>query len=404
MCMRRAVIVLGMIIAGASSAGCASRFPPAVPYSLSDQAQVPGFGDIRCWGDQYSPLVEKSILDAARQQQALGLRGKEVAVLAISGGGSDGAYGAGLLCGWTQMPATLNAHPRPDFNVVTGISTGALIAPFAFLGPQYDQPLREAYTSVSMPDIGRVRPLLTIPFDSSVFNTEPMKRLIRKYITAELIGAVAREHARGRRLFVITTNLDAQRPVIWDMGAIAAVGNDKAVKLFRDVLAASAAVPGVFEPVFLDVEAGGQKCQEMHVDGGATTQVFHVGAVLNSSRLLHEMGSAADELPRRVYVIRNGKMQPEWEDVCPNVLTIAERALTTLIKANAAGDIHRIYALCKFSKTEFRLACIPDEHKSSPKSFDNSEMRCVFNLGFQAGVSGQAWQDHPPAVVESQGE
>jgi predicted acylesterase/phospholipase RssA len=248
-----------------------------------------------------------------------------VSILALSGGGANGAFGAGLLNGWTA------AGTRPVFKLVTGISTGALIAPFAFLGSDYDATLRDFYTTITTKDIYRERSYFAILFDpSSMVDTMPLQEILTKQVNAQVLAAVAQAHRRGRRLFIGTTNMEAGKLVIWDMGAIATSGKPEALELFRKVMLASASIPVAFPAVYIPVEAGGKRYEEMHVDGGTATQVFFYGFTLD----LHAAQEAAGVQGRpriRLFVIRNGKLTVPWELMIPRILPIAERSLEDII-------------------------------------------------------------------------
>jgi predicted acylesterase/phospholipase RssA len=220
-----------------------------VPPEYMDEARVVGMPDVRGYGDSPDDSMHRSAVESIRQELAA-QPGKPagvfatptVDILALSGGGADGAFGAGLLCGWTEH------GDRPQFKFVTGISTGSLIAPFAFLGPEYDQRLKEVYTTISTKNIYRVRNLLKLLRSDSIADTWPLAELAAKSMDDDMLRAIAIEHQKGRRLFVGTTNLDAQRLTIWDMGAIASVGTPEAYKLFRQILLASASIPVMFPP------------------------------------------------------------------------------------------------------------------------------------------------------------
>ena len=224
--------------------GCASapkRNP--LPQNMSKEAQIPGYSkNIRFWGDGPPPYMEKwyTASEAEIEHFFPDIVGREQVYLAISGGGENGAYGVGILKGWTA------AGTRPEFALVTGISTGALIAPFAFLGPEYDGRLKEAYTSLRTEDIVKMRGGLATLRSDAAGDTAPLKAHIAKYVDQEIIDAIAREHRRGRRLFIGTTNLDAIRPVLWNIGMIAASKNPGAGDLIRTVMLASASIPAVF--------------------------------------------------------------------------------------------------------------------------------------------------------------
>jgi hypothetical protein len=251
--------------------GCATvkkRNP--LPQDLSPDAQVPGISNARFWGDEPPATVAEWLhsTKAELEVEYPALIRSAHNYLAISGGGLNGAFGAGLLLGWTAN------GDRPEFSLVTGISTGAFTAPFAFLGSDYDAKLKEIYTTVSTKDIIRKRPLLEFLTGDSAASTKPLRKLMAKYVDREMMEAVATEHRKGRRLLVGTTNLDAGRPVIWNIGAIAASGDPKALELIHDVLLASAAIPLVFPPLFVEVESDGSRYDEIHVDGGASSQVF----------------------------------------------------------------------------------------------------------------------------------
>lgn len=396
--MKRNTMVVGTLAITAlmALAGCATpeRTIPAVPEAMVDKAEIPGMTDIRGWGDGYSAAMERSIMEAFKQRKAAGLPIKEINALTVSGGGPDGAFGAGILCGWTA------AGNRPVFDAVTGISTGSLIAPFAFLGPEYDKPLRDFYTGITTKDILAQRPLLEAIAHGSFADTAPLKQMLVKAVTPEMLKAVAREHAKGRRLYIGTANLDAQRPVIWDMGAIASSGRPEAIELFRQVMLASASIPVAFPPQYFDVAADGKNCQEMHADGGTITNVFHFGHMLDYNKMRGDLKDVkVDEIPRRTWVIRNGLIRPSYDNVSPRLMSIAGRSVDTLMKGATSGDLYRIYALCKMEGMEFNLTYIPDEHHSVAKeTFDKTEMNVLFDLGFQMAKDGKAWSKTPPGV------
>ena len=265
-------VALALVLAGCATAS--DRL--AVPAQLSGEAAVPGLADVRVWGDAHfsHALLQAELpnLKAKYQERAkAGPKGAEPPVsnlLALSGGADDGAFGAGLLVGWSEQ------GDRPEFDLVTGISAGALIAPFAFLGRAYDDQLAGLFTSYGADQIYESNILSGIFGGNALANSKPLAKLIEKYVDASFLRRVAEERTKGRFLLVGTTNLDAQRPVYWDMGKIAQKGDQQALELFRRVLLASASIPGIFPPVLVQVEAGGQVYQEMHVDGGTTREVF----------------------------------------------------------------------------------------------------------------------------------
>ena len=259
-------------VALAACAPSLARIPlPASEMEAATVLSVPaGTDEIRIWGDERPAWVNEflSAPDSEVKAKFPDIYGRPHSYLALSGGGLNGAYGAGMLVGWTA------SGKRPQFTMVTGISTGSLIAPFAFLGSAYDRQLEEIYTKYSTDDLVKRRSLLGMVSQASAADVTPLKSVIAHYVDANLIAAIAAEHRKGRRLFVGTTNLDASRPVMWNIGAIANSSDPGAANLIREVLLASASIPGAFPPVLIHVNADGKAYDELHVDGGTTTQVF----------------------------------------------------------------------------------------------------------------------------------
>ncbi|WP_244421001.1 patatin-like phospholipase family protein [Hyphomicrobium sp. MC1] len=312
-------------------------------------------------------------------------------IAAISGGADDGAFGAGLLVGWSD------AGTRPDFDLVTGVSAGALIAPFVFLGRRKDAELQDIFTKYTQQDIFTKNVISGLVGGPALADSSPLARLIARYVDKEFLREVARERAKGRILLVGTTNLDAQRPVLWDMGRIAMSDSPEALGLFRNVLLASASIPGVFPPVHIQVRADGRTYDEMHVDGGVTQQVF----VVPPSLSLRSAGQGSKPLARRVFIIRNGKISPEWQPVEANTLSITGRSISTLIKNEGLGDLYRIYATAKRDHMDFNLAAIPANFEmKSPAPFDQKYMRALYDVGYRAGRLGFKWMKAPPGLEE----
>ena len=369
-----------------------------VPSALADAAQVPGMPPgVRAWGDQFSPDFQKSVVDSVAQvNAAYGDAHAPTDVLAISGGGAHGAFAAGLLLGWSQ------AGSRPTFRLVTGVSVGAVIAPFAFLGSEYDQKLRELATNISDEKVYRRKELLGSLLSDSVTDTAPLVRLLRQYYDEDLMRAVAAEHAKGRRLYVGTTNLDSGRPVIWDLGAIAASGSPDALKVFRQVIFASAALPVLFRPAYIEVEADGGRYDEMHVDGGVTAQMILYGNAISVAEMKRHIPGAdlPDATRPTVYVIRNAKFSPEHHAVEPKVLPIAGQSVTTLIKSQAIGDVYRLHAVCRRDGLEFRLASIPGDLvlPRTTQAFDRDEIETLYRCGYELGRAGYPWAKEPPGL------
>ena len=306
--------------------------------------------------------------------------------LAISGGGDNGAYGAGFLNGWTA------AGTRPQFKVVTGVSTGALIAPFAFLGPKYDYVLERVYTQTSQKDIFKKRGLIKGVFGDAMADSRPLAETISTYVNQQLMDEIAAEYAKGRVLLVGTANLDSLEPVIWNMTAIATSKDPGTIPLFRSILLASASIPGAFPPVLIDVNVDGTRYQEMHVDGGTMAQVFFYPPSVN----LSEMG-ADMQRKRTLYIIRNARLDVDWASVERSTLSIASRAIASLTRTQGVGDLYRIYATTQRDNIDFNLTYIPPTFNTPHlEEFDTNYMRELYAVGQQAAQSGTAWQKYPP--------
>ena len=379
--------------------GCTSIHRAPVPIEDMDRAVVPGMPDIRDWGDEPSPHFQEDLVQSVREAwEAGGPRpgDQPLHALVLSGGGSNGAFGAGYLNGWTQT------GNRPTFKLVTGISTGALIAPYAFLGPDYDAKLEEVFTTVTNEDIYEFRSPFTALKKDSLTRTDPLALKLEEVIDDSMLQAIAAEHRRGRRLYVGTTNLDAQRLVVWNMGAIAASGRPGSIDLFRKVLLASASIPVAFPPVYIEVEVDGRRFDEMHVDGGVTAEFFLWGAMVDITEAARELQvDPSQRPPASIYIIRNSQIDAEPAQVEPRLIDIASRSMITVLKAVAMGDLIRVWALAERDGVDFNYVGIPPEHAEADVStFDPGDMRRLFELGRAIALSPEPWRKEPPTWVQ----
>ena len=383
-------VVLALAFVGWKNVGSRHQ---AVPPELQVDAHLADFPD----GLRYFPsapedigFMEKEFADSWDREKAF-LHVDSLpptAYLALSGGGDKGAFSAGFLNGWTK------AGTRPQFKLVTGVSTGALIAPFAFLGPDYDQALTAMYTGVSQKDIAAKRFFYSVFFQDALSDTTPLAKLLKVHVTQTMVDAIAAEYAKGRLLFIGTTNLDARRPVVWNITKIAATGQPEAIDIIRKIMLASAAIPGAFPPVMFDVEARGKRYEEMHVDGGATTQVFVYWGAVNLKKLAEEHGADRD---RQIYALVNARLDPEWGEVERRTLPITFMAIDTLIQYQTIGDLYRIYAITQRDGTGFNLAYIPAEFNAPHTAdFDPVFMRKLYDFGFERAAEGYLWMKEPP--------
>jgi hypothetical protein len=382
-------ILFGTVLSACAGPTVESLRDP-VPEPLVTQSEVPGYQRIRYWGDNGDGLSPDVVAEITTQQKASGNSSRKRNFLAVSGGGSNGAFGAGVLYGWSA------SSTRPEFDVVTGVSTGSLIAPFAFLGPPYDVYLKQAYTQVSGEDIFERKGLFRVLRGSVSFaDSAPLRGLVSRYVTDQMLSDIAAEHKRGRRLLVGTSNLDAERPVVWDIGAIAQSGVPGSRQLIQDILVASASVPGLFPPVKIKVVADGRVFDEMHVDGGTNNQAFMFPSTFSVRDVDSKLGRHGME--RTLYVLRNGKVTPEFSKVKPRLAPIVSKSMNSLIKTQGIGDLYRMHSNAQREGIAFRAVWIPESFTmEEPQPFDPVFMKALFGLGYELGRDGIPWAEHPP--------
>lgn len=391
--IQRAIFLI-ILVAVSMTLSCAtikSRNP--LPEDLSPGALVLGSDKMRMWGDRPPAYAQDlfKLQPAELKDRFPALFNSAHNYLAISGGGANGAFGAGLLLGWTEK------GDRPEFDIVTGVSTGSLTAPFAFLGPGYDEQLKAVYTTTSTKDIIRIRSRIKILTGDSAASSDALQKMLVTYIDQDIMEAIALEHLKGRRLLIGTVNLDAGRPVIWDIGEIAVSGDPNALDLIRDVLLASASIPGIFPPVFVEVQSKGVTYDEMHVDGGTASQVFVYPTGIDWRKVIEKLEVKGTP---RAYIIRNSRLEPEWKTVKPKLRQILLRTTDTLIMNQGYGDLYRIYLRNQQDGVDFNLAFIPDEFNEEAKeAFDPEYMGKLFDLGYQMGKQGYPWEKTPPGLL-----
>lgn len=364
-----------------------------LPQEKYSDSLVLGMSGLRFWGDEDLPLSkdmpENPTLEELRAALP-GFVGQKVQYLAISGGGANGAFAAGLLKGWSAT------GERPEFTVVTGISTGALIAPFAYLGPEYDDIIKSFYTNYSTKDLveeqGLIRSLLG---GEAGYDTTLLRSRIEHYFDESVMEDIAAEHRKGRLLFIGTTNLDAARSVSWDIGAIANSGRPGALSLIHDIILASASIPLAFPPVLIDVEVGGKVYDEMHTDGGVARQsfLFYLSAPKETYDNLKTIGQ------RRAYIIRNSKLEMRWQEVERSMLAIGGRSASSMVHTQGLGDLYREYLGAKKFGFDFNLAYIPNTFDvQSEEMFDQNYMRKLFKYAYELALDGYPWQKIPPGL------
>jgi predicted acylesterase/phospholipase RssA len=385
-------------VLAAALPGCAlpERGPP-VPLGRTSEATVLGVSNERFFpATGAAPMEAEFVAALERQRRARGLSSlsdmPQLQLLAVSGGGENGAFGAGLLCGWTDQGA------RPTFDLVTGISTGALTAPFAFLGSAYDPQLRAVYTETPPAQVLAKRSLTAALFDDAMADNAPLFKTISGYVDDRMLAAIAAAYDTGRLLLVASTDLDAQVPVIWNIGAIAKSGHPRAADTIRRVLLASAAIPGAFPPSMIEVTMDGKTYQEMHVDGGAFAQTFLYPSAMTANRLQRRR-AGLPVVEARAFIIRNGRLDPEWATVERRTMGIAARAISTMIASAGYNDVVRIYNITQRDGVDYNLAFIgSDFNQVLPSPFESAYMRALYDYGYERARRGYDWAKKPPLV------
>lgn len=312
-------------------------------------------------------------------------------LLALSGGGADGAYGAGVLTGWSDR------GDRPQFEVVTGVSTGALMAPFAFIGPDGDAELSRAFVDGRTSGVLEPRWVMAA-FGPGLYRQGPLKARVASVITPEMIDAVAAQHRLGRRLFVATTSLDTQRQVIWDLGALAAGGDRNRREKFIDILVASASIPVIFPPVLIELERDGARVRELHADGRTTANFFVAPERLMLDREL--LGSPA--VPGHVWVLVNGSPEPQFMLPPQTSLGVAARSLDALMKASTRINLIAVSEFSRLNDLRLSVTVMPSSMQSGSLNFGADRAVRLFDAGRTAAAAGTAWEayEHPDTSME----
>jgi hypothetical protein len=311
-------------------------------------------------------------------------------ILCLSGGGSLGAYSAGVLVGWSQR------GDRPCFDVVTGISTGAMIAPCAFLGPKYDEQLQRFYTTMETKDIYTVRPLRGLVGEAFA-DTSPLAAQLDAFLTAEVMHELAEAHRKGRRLYIGTTEEEGKQFIVWDVGAMAARNGAGDRELIIKVLLGSSAAPVLFPSSKIEVSVDGVPYTERHVDGGISHAVFfrppHIPPEQRSNVAARDLAGA------KVYVIVARKLYADPELMGPGVLLKAKN-ISTLVHAQTRGDLQRLYTMCLIAGMDYYVSAIPPEYPATASSvkFKPAEMTALFEEGRRVITSTKPWRTLPPGV------
>jgi predicted acylesterase/phospholipase RssA len=378
-----AILLLALAVVAGCKAPTAETNPPQTPVNPIARALAP---------PEPPRVVPAGVTLSSPPEPGEGMRPPRH-VLALSSGGLYGAYSSGFLAGWTQ------SGTRPEFDVVTGVSTGSLIAPLAFLGPEFDDRMQELYTGIRAEDVFKIRAWVTIPFKDAVASSAPLRKLIDSQVTPDLMKWVASEHRKGRRLYVGTTNLNTRRLVVWDMGAIASRPCPEGCHLFRDVLLASCSVPGMLPPVPFQVQSGGETVTELHADGGVSSQIFVPPAVFQAARGGDSRAAGSNG---NLYAVVSGKLYPDATPVKQRVLPILGATTGTIMYAHCRAELMSLYGQAKLAGLKYHLTALRQDlmvNVDTSLTFDREEMTRLYAEGVRDGLGGPNWRYDPSDIA-----
>jgi len=310
--------------------------------------------------------------------------------LTLSGGGSRGAYGAGVMSGWTVR------GDRPQFDVVTGISVGALMATHVFLGPDFDENLK-IYKRLTNDDVYKKRGLFDIFRSGAAYDTAPLRETLLSLINEDILDLVAAEHRTGRRLFVGSTNLDANLFTIWDLGAIAGSGRPDRLQRYIDAIMASAAFPIAFQPVYIEVEGEDGPHTQMHVDGGVRETAFYFDFVEELYAAAEAAGLTEGDFKQELYLLINGNLAHSqsvvYDPVSGKLKDVIAATIDSLMTRITRGSVFRLWVRAMIDGADFHLSFVPAdfEFKTHTLQFEPEEEATLFELGYRQSVEGTAW-------------
>ncbi|HEV3436441.1 MAG TPA: patatin-like phospholipase family protein, partial [Gemmata sp.] len=378
------VNAVGFLLAGCQAARTAMNecpSPASQGLNVRDMIDKPTQDEVETLlnfdklGAEAKQFRKEAIEEAKQNRNPNAPPWREKNMLCLSGGGSFGAFSAGVLCGWTAKGT------RPNFDVVTGISTGALIAPFAFLGPAYDEQMKTFYTTLESKDLYK-KMIIRGLFREALADNSKLAEKVDAVLTLQMMCELATEHQKGRRLYVGTTDAETKRFVIWDIGAIACKGRPQDRLLIKQILLGSSAIPGFFPPQHITVELDGECLTERHVDGGVSQALFmHAPYVPPEHR---SKNSNHDLAGTNVYCIIAGKLYADPQPIKPMALVLAGQEISAMIYSQTRGDLLRIFTTTMLTGMNFYLTSIPTDYPAptSSTAFEIPALVGMFNKGF----------------------
>jgi predicted acylesterase/phospholipase RssA len=342
-------------------------------------------------------FLERIEAKAAAASKSPGGKSVTIDLLVISGGGDWGAFGAGVLKGWGRVTGEL---AKPQFDVVTGVSTGAMIAPFAFLGD--DESIERIVKMYRNPqkDWTASRGLLFfLPNNPSFFALPGLEREMRAVLDRGLLERIVAEGATGRSLIVNTTNIDLGDMRAWDIVAEAktALASNNEEHVYR-ILLASAGIPAIFPARSIG--------NYLYVDGAITGNILYRARVREDESIPARWAAKHPKLPMprlRYWVIFNNQFrfppqvtQERWPD-------IMSRATIMATQTSTVNSMRHLYAMAEIARlkhrvdTEVRVMAVPDYWvPPKPGTFEAEVMNELADLGEKMGADPASWRTDPP--------
>ena len=377
---RFGILLLAVVLTACSST---ERNPDPITFTMMPHS----FEEIRMW-DEYNPAELNGMIESRTESWIEESHDKQnLNYLALSGGGFNGAFSAGILTAWTER------GDRPQFDVVTGISTGAIVSVFAYLGSDYDDVLTELYTETDFTDLFHFRNIFSLVRNQSLLDITAFEEKVRRIVNDDLVTEIAEQNRAGRHLVIGTTNIDNQRLSLWNIGQIAEHATPQATALIQEIIIASSSIPGAFPARKIEFEQGGQQFDELHVDGGVVRQVFFAPSWVD----LRDV-----DIEQNLYVIRNGSLKSDFQPVSSRLSQISERAINTLLLNQGIGDVEHIYHNARQQGIHFNLAFIDNDFKSPDDAspYSGEFMTELFEYSHGKMKEGKAWQAIPPSLPE----
>ena len=341
---------------------------------------------LRIWASE-SPDFLYSPVD---QTTPITVSGDQLNILALSGGGANGAFGAGILIGLEE------SGQLKDYSIVTGISAGALMAPFVFIGGDAFSRMKDVMLNINDKSVLGKKNFLNTVFKDAFTDGENLYQFIAEAFPEPMIEQIAAQHRSGKRLFIGTTHFDSGELVIWNIGAIANSDMPDKSELIYKVLAASASIPGVFPPQFIDVEHEGEIFEELHVDGGLATQVFFNPSNFDYQQISDALGL---ETPPQLDVIRNGALKAPYHSLRDKGLDLVAKSVSSLTLAQTRGDLYRMKYISEINNIDMQFTYIERDFgyaKRTKDMFDEHYLLTIYEYGYYKATHGKPWVTELP--------